>query len=63
MCIFCNCLSHSGDISCNCLFDAQENKEYLAIEGLDGFRKATVDLLLGPTHPAIKEVGGQGEGC
>jgi len=32
-----------------------ENKEYLPIEGLDAFRKATVDLLLGASHPAIKE--------
>ncbi len=32
------------------------NKEYLPIEGLDTFRKATVDLLLGAGHPAIKEV-------
>ncbi|KAL6751353.1 aspartate aminotransferase [Haematococcus lacustris] len=31
------------------------NKEYLPIEGLDTFRKATVDLLLGASHPAIKE--------
>ena len=40
------------------IFDAKENKEYLAIEGLDSFRKATVDLLLGADHPAIKEVRG-----
>jgi len=32
------------------------NKEYLPIEGLDTFRKATVDLLLGSGNPAIKEV-------
>lgn len=31
------------------------NKEYLPIEGLDSFRKATVQLLLGADHPAIKE--------
>jgi aspartate aminotransferase len=31
------------------------NKEYLPIEGLDGFRKATVQLLLGADHPAIKD--------
>lgn len=30
------------------------NKEYLPIEGLDGFRKATVQLLLGADHPAVK---------
>lgn len=37
------------------IFSRNENKEYLAIEGLEGFRKATVDLLLGASHPAIKE--------
>jgi len=31
------------------------NKEYLPIEGLDSFRKATVQLLLGADHPAIKD--------
>eukprot|EP00775_Hariotina_reticulata_P002563 gene2563-2865_t len=31
------------------------NKEYLPIEGLDSFRSATVQLLLGLDHPAIKE--------
>eukprot|EP00879_Flechtneria_rotunda_P027702 GHRR01029689.1.p1 GENE.GHRR01029689.1~~GHRR01029689.1.p1 ORF type:complete len:346 (+),score=121.14 GHRR01029689.1:119-1156(+) len=31
------------------------NKEYLPIEGLDAFRQATVQLLLGKDHPAIKE--------
>jgi hypothetical protein len=49
----------------------EENKEYLAIEGLDSFRKATVELLLGAGHPAIKEVrawggarvAGSREGC
>lgn len=35
------------------------NKEYLPIEGLDAFRKATVDLLLGSSHPAINEVSSQ----
>jgi aspartate/tyrosine/aromatic aminotransferase len=40
------------------------NKEYLPIEGLDAFRAATVDLLLGSSHPAIKEVGCRGwTGC
>jgi aspartate/tyrosine/aromatic aminotransferase len=39
------------------IFARNENKEYLPIEGLDTFRKATVDLLLGAGHPAIKEVG------
>lgn len=37
-----------------------ENKEYLPIEGLEAFRKATVELLLGAGHPAIAEVGPQG---
>lgn len=37
-----------------------ENKEYLTIEGLDAFRKATVELLLGAGHPAIKEVRAPG---
>jgi aspartate aminotransferase len=31
------------------------NKEYLPIEGLEAFRQATVQLLLGADHPAIKE--------
>ncbi|PSC75103.1 aspartate aminotransferase [Micractinium conductrix] len=34
---------------------ANENKEYLPIEGLAAFRKATVELLLGADSPAIKE--------
>ncbi|KAK9799361.1 hypothetical protein WJX73_001924 [Symbiochloris irregularis] len=37
------------------LLDKGENKEYLPIEGLASFRSATAELLLGPTHPAIKE--------
>ena len=37
------------------MLDKEENKEYLPIEGLPAFRKATVELLLGPDHPAIKE--------
>lgn len=37
------------------IFDKNENKEYLPIEGLAAFRKATVDLLLGAKHPAIAE--------
>eukprot|EP00983_Pelagomonas_calceolata_P128204 1161488-Pelagomonas_calceolata.AAC.2 len=32
------------------------NKEYLPIDGLPEFKKATVDLLLGADHPAIKEL-------
>jgi len=37
------------------ILDAGYNKEYLPIEGLDAFRAATVQLLLGSDHPAIKE--------
>ncbi|GFR52883.1 hypothetical protein Agub_g15515 [Astrephomene gubernaculifera] len=37
------------------IFSRNENKEYLSIEGLEGFRRATVDLLLGQGHPAIQE--------
>ena len=33
------------------------NKEYLPIQGLASFNKATAELLLGPDSPAIKEVG------
>jgi aspartate aminotransferase len=31
------------------------NKEYLPIEGLDAFRQATVQLLLGSNSAAVKE--------
>ena len=34
---------------------AKENKEYLPIEGLASFRKATVELLLGGDAEAVKE--------
>lgn len=37
------------------MIEKGENKEYLPIQGLDSFRKATVDLLLGDS-PAVKEV-------
>ncbi|GIL86322.1 hypothetical protein Vretimale_13705 [Volvox reticuliferus] len=37
------------------IFSRNENKEYLSIEGFEPFRKATLDLLLGAGHPAIKE--------
>lgn len=37
------------------MIEKNENKEYLPIQGLDAFRKATADLLLGAGHPAIKE--------
>lgn len=38
------------------MLDKGENKEYLPIQGLDAFRKATVDLLLGADSAASKEV-------
>ena len=38
------------------MIDKAENKEYLPMEGLASFRKATVDLLLGKDNPAIAEV-------
>ena len=34
----------------------QGNKEYLPIQGLAAFNKATAELLLGPDNAAIKEV-------
>lgn len=37
------------------ILDANENKEYLPIDGLPAFKQATLDLLLGQDHPAIKE--------
>ncbi|KAL3132881.1 L-asparaginase 1 [Trebouxia sp. C0009 RCD-2024] len=37
------------------MIEAEENKEYLPIEGLADFRKATLQLLLGSGHPAVKE--------
>ena len=36
------------------MLDSEENKEYLPIQGLEAFNKATADLLLGNDHPAIK---------
>lgn len=38
------------------MIEAEENKEYLPIEGLAAFRKATLQLLLGSGHPAVEEV-------
>lgn len=38
------------------MIEAEENKEYLPIEGLAAFRKATLQLLLGSGHPAVQEV-------
>jgi hypothetical protein len=37
------------------MIEKEENKEYLPMQGLDSFRKATVDLLLGQNHPATAE--------
>ena len=36
------------------MIDSEENKEYLPIQGLEAFNKATADLLLGPGHAATK---------
>ena len=36
--------------------DSGENHEYLPIDGLASFNKATINLLLGFDHPAVKEV-------
>ncbi len=38
------------------MLDEGGNKEYLPIDGLASFNKATIDLLLGFDHPAVKEV-------
>lgn len=37
------------------MLEKGENKEYLPIEGLAEFRKATIDLLLGPNSKAVEE--------
>lgn len=37
------------------MLEGGENKEYLPIEGLAAFNKATADLLLGADNPVIKE--------
>ncbi|CAL5223517.1 g6046 [Coccomyxa viridis] len=37
------------------MIDSEENKEYLPIQGLEAFNKATADLLLGQGHAATKE--------
>jgi aspartate aminotransferase, chloroplastic len=39
----------------NLILQSQGNKEYLPIEGLDAFRRATVKLLLGEGHPAVSQ--------
>ena len=36
------------------MIDSEENKEYLPIQGLEAFNKATADLLLGQGHAATK---------
>ena len=35
---------------------AGENKEYLPIDGLPAFKKATANLLFGEDNPVLKEV-------
>ena len=39
------------------MLESEENKEYLPIQGLEAFNKATAELLLGKDHPAIKVQG------
>lgn len=39
----------------NLILNSGGNKEYLPIEGLDAFRRATVKLLLGEGHAAVRE--------
>lgn len=38
------------------MLEKGENKEYLPIQGLEAFRDATVQLLLGKGHEAITSV-------
>ena len=38
------------------MIESEDNKEYLPIEGLADFNKATAELLLGKDHPAVREV-------
>ena len=45
------------------MLEANENKEYLPIDGLPAFKKATVQLLLGSSHPAIKDVSLPAKPC
>ncbi len=51
------------------MLERRDNKEYLPIEGLAEFRKATIDLMLGPNSKAAQEVsrqqphGGLRRGC
>lgn len=51
------------------MLERGDNKEYLPIEGLAEFRKATIDLMLGPNSKAAQEVsrrqlhGGLRRGC
>ncbi|KAJ6697778.1 ASPARTATE AMINOTRANSFERASE, partial [Salix purpurea] len=39
----------------NLMLERGENKEYLAIEGLAAFNKATAELLFGADNPVIKQ--------
>ncbi len=36
------------------MLESEENKEYLPIQGLEAFNKATAELLLGADNAAIK---------
>lgn len=38
------------------MIESEDNKEYLPIEGLADFNRATAELLLGKDHPAVREV-------
>lgn len=45
------------------MIDSEENKEYLPIQGLEAFNKATADLLLGQGHSATKVSAQSGASC
>lgn len=48
--------SHGDSQAEKIMLESEENKEYLPIQGLEAFNKATAELLLGQDHPAIKVV-------
>ena len=48
--------SHDESQAEKIMLESEENKEYLPIQGLEAFNKATAELLLGQDHPAIKVV-------
>ena len=43
------------------MLEKAENKEYLPIDGLPAFKKATASLLFGDDNPVINEVRGFGK--